>query len=91
MSVHHFLANNRDVTIDTAKASLPIGGGISVQFLKLREVDEWIIVMTHGIGLAAAVIGLAWYVYRIIKDVRMGRDTTATITSRFNNETKEKP
>jgi hypothetical protein len=64
----------RQVAIDTGKAVLPVGGGIALSTLKFY--DELLTVGIHLVGFLAALIGLAWYVYRICKDIRAGRITT---------------
>lgn len=57
-----------DVVVDTAKASLPIGGGVAMQYVHV--VDEVFTLVTHAVGAASAVLGFWWLIYRIRRDFR---------------------
>jgi hypothetical protein len=53
---------------DTAKASLPIGGGVALQYLHVA--DEIATFMAHGVGAISAIIGFWWLIYRIQRDLK---------------------
>lgn len=54
--------------VDTAKMLLPVGVGSGMSFI--HTADEFVTFATHVVGLCAAVVGLAWYVIRLRKDLR---------------------
>lgn len=58
----------KDLAQDSAKAALPILGGVSLQWIHLA--DEILTVATHAVGFCAAVCGLIWYFRRLRKDLR---------------------
>ncbi len=53
---------------DTAKAAMPIVGGVSMQWVHIA--DEFLTVVTHAVGFCAAVCGLIWYFRRMRKDFK---------------------
>ena len=53
---------------DTVKAALPVGGGSVLA--TLHSADVVVTFATHVIGLCAAMVGLAWYIVRLRKDLR---------------------
>jgi hypothetical protein len=53
---------------DTVKAALPVGGGSVLA--TLHSADVVVTFVTHVIGLCAAMVGLAWYIVRLRKDLR---------------------
>ena len=60
--------------VDTVKAALPVGGG---SFLAtLHSADVVVTFATHVVGLCAAVVGLAWYIVRLRKDIRNRNKTS---------------
>lgn len=54
--------------VDTAKAALPVGGGSLLA--TMHSADQVVTFITHLVGLCAAVVGLAWYIIRLRKDLR---------------------
>lgn len=57
----------QDAITDTAKASLPIGGGVAIQYLHLT--DAILSTITHAVGTASTIIGFWWLIYRIRRDL----------------------
>ena len=57
-----------DIATDSAKAALPIIGGVGLQWLHLA--DELLTIGTHAVGFCAAVCGLVWYVRRLRRDLK---------------------
>ncbi len=60
--------------VDTVKAALPVGGGSVLA--TLHSADVVVTFATHVIGLCAAMVGLAWYIVRLRKDLRNRHKTT---------------
>lgn len=58
----------KELAQDSAKAALPIVGGVGLQWLRLA--DELLTVGTHAVGFCAAVCGLVWYIRRLRKDIK---------------------
>ena len=68
ISVFPSMNDHKDVLVDTAKAAVPIAGGVFMQWLHLH--DQQITELTHLIGLFSVVVGLAWYCYRFYRDIQ---------------------
>ena len=62
------MEEHKDIIVDTAKASVPIGAGVVIQWLHLH--DQQITELTHFFGLVSVLVGLCWYVYRFAQDVK---------------------
>ena len=62
------MESHKDVLVDTAKAAVPIGGGIFMQWLRLH--DQQITDLTHFVGFISVVVGLIWYCYRFYRDIK---------------------
>jgi len=60
--------NHTNAIHDTAKAALPIGGGVAMQYLHVA--DEVLTFVAHGVGAASAVLGFWWLLYRIRRDIK---------------------
>ena len=60
--------------VDTIKASLPVGGGSVLA--TLHSADVVVTFTTHVVGLCAAMVGLAWYIVRLRKDLRNRNKTS---------------
>jgi hypothetical protein len=56
----------RDMMMDSAKAAVPIGGGVFLQWLHYG--DAVVVFIAHAAGAAAAVLGLIWYVRQMRRD-----------------------
>lgn len=63
----------KDFAADSAKAAVPILGGVWMQWLRLA--DELLTVGTHAVGFCAAVCGLIWYYRRLKRDLNTNHDT----------------
>lgn len=62
------MEQQKDIALDTAKASVPIAGGVIMQWIHTH--DQQITELTHLFGLLSVVVGLGWYIYRFWQDVK---------------------
>ncbi len=60
--------DHKEILVDTAKAALPVGGGVLISFLKVA--DQYVTFLTHWCGLIAGICGAMWYACRIFDDLK---------------------
>lgn len=62
------METHKDVLMDTAKAAVPIGGGVFLQWVHTH--DGQITDLSHFFGLVSIIVGLAWYCFRFYRDIK---------------------